>query len=199
MRLSDARRDHYRKLAKDKGYRSRSAYKLLQLNNSYHIFRQGDKVIDLGCAPGGWLQVAKKEVGSCGRVIGVDIKELEPIEDVIIFRRDIEDQTIVDEIIGILNSKADIVLSDLSPNVSGIWDIDHARQISLTRNAWTLVQKVLKKGGTVIFKVFEGELLNQLKRELGTNFDKVSLAKPDASRHKSSELYIICLSFRDKY
>ncbi|HYY65750.1 MAG TPA: RlmE family RNA methyltransferase [Nitrososphaeraceae archaeon] len=199
MRLSDARRDHYRKLAKDKGYRSRSAYKLLQLNNSYHIFRQGDKVIDLGSAPGGWLQIAKEKVGTCGRVIGIDIKELEPIDDIIIFRRDIEDQTIVDEIIGILNCKADIVLSDLSPNVSGIWDIDHARQISLTRNAWTLVQKVLKKGGTAIFKVFEGELLNRLKRELSTDFDKVLLTKPDASRQKSSELYIICLSFRDKY
>src|ERR687888_2485246 len=193
MRLSDARRDHYRKLAKHKGYRSRSAYKLLQLNNSYHIFRQGDKVIDLGSAPGGWLQIAKEKVGTCGRVIGIDIKELEPIDDIIIFRRDIEDQTIVDEIIGILNCKADIILSDLSPNVSGIWDIDHARQISLTRNAFTIAQKVLKKNGSAIFKAFEGELLNELKLDLKNSFHKVIVSKPHASRQESSELYLVCL------
>jgi 23S rRNA (uridine2552-2'-O)-methyltransferase len=196
LKLSDARKDHYRKLAKDKGYRSRSAYKLLQLHNSYHIFRQRNKVIDLGCAPGGWLQVAIKEVGSCGKVIGIDLKEVKPLEGAIILHGDIEDHGIIDGVIKILNSKADVVLSDLSPNVSGIWGIDHARQISLTKSAFGVAQKILKENGNAIFKVFEGELLNEVKDDLNSNFHKVLLTKPGASRQQSSELYIVCLKFR---
>jgi 23S rRNA (uridine2552-2'-O)-methyltransferase len=196
LKLSDARKDHYRKLAKDKGYRSRSAYKLLQLNNSYHIFRQRNKVIDLGCAPGGWLQVAIKEVGSCGKVIGIDLKEVKPLEGAIILHGNIEDHGIIDGVIKILNSKADVVLSDLSPNVSGIWDIDHARQISLTKSAFSVAQKILKENGNAIFKVFEGELLNEVKDDLNSNFHKVLLTKPGASRQQSSELYVVCLKFR---
>jgi 23S rRNA (uridine2552-2'-O)-methyltransferase len=196
LKLSDARKDHYRKLAKDKGYRSRSAYKLLQLHNSYHIFRQRNKVIDLGCAPGGWLQVAIKEVGSCGKVIGIDLKEVKPLEGAIILHGDIEDHGIIDGVIKILNSKADVVLSDLSPNVSGIWGIDHARQISLTKSAFGVAQKILKENGNAIFKVFEGELLNEVKDDLNSNFHKVLLTKPGASRQQSSELYVVCLKFR---
>ena len=196
MKLSDARKDHYRKLAKDKGYRSRSAYKLLQLNDSYHIFRQRNKVIDLGCAPGGWLQVAIKEVGSCGKVIGIDLKEVKPLEGAIILHGNIEDHGIINGVIKILNSKADVVLSDLSPNVSGIWDIDHARQISLTKSAFSVAQKILKENGNAIFKVFEGDLLNEVKDDLNSNFHKVLLTKPCASRQQSSELYIVCLKFR---
>lgn len=196
MKLSDARKDHYRKLAKDKGYRSRSAYKLLQLNNSYHIFRQRNKVIDLGCAPGGWLQVAIKEVGSYGKVIGIDLKEVKPLQGAIIFHGNIEDKGTIDGVIKILNSKADVVLSDLSPNVSGIWGIDHARQISLTKSAFSVVQKILREDGNAIFKVFEGDLLNEVKDGLNSNFHKVLLTKPGASRQQSSELYIVCLKFR---
>lgn len=196
MKLSDARKDHYRKLAKDKGYRSRSAYKLLQLNNSYHIFRQRNKVIDLGCAPGGWLQVAIKEVGSYGKVIGIDLKEVKPLQGAIILHGNIEDKGTIDGVIKILNSKADVVLSDLSPNVSGIWGIDHARQISLTKSAFSVVQKILREDGNAIFKVFEGDLLNEVKDDLNSNFHKVLLTKPGASRQQSSELYIVCLKFR---
>jgi 23S rRNA (uridine2552-2'-O)-methyltransferase len=196
LKLSDARKDHYRKLAKYKGYRSRSAYKLLQLNNSYHIFRQRNKVLDLGCAPGGWLQVAIKEVGSYGKVIGIDLKEVKPLQGAIILHGNIEDKGTIDGVIKILNSKADVVLSDLSPNVSGIWGIDHARQISLTKSAFSVVQKILREDGNAIFKVFEGDLLNEVKDDLNSNFHKVLLTKPGASRQQSSELYIVCLKFR---
>ncbi len=196
MRLSDARRDYYRKLAKDHGYRSRSAYKLEQLNKSYRILKPSYKVIDFGCAPGGWLQVILKEVGSSGKVVGVDIQDIEPISGAIILRDDIEDPTITDSILRLLNSKADVVLSDLAPNVSGIWDIDHARQISLTRNAFTITQKVLKKNGSAIFKAFEGELLNELKLDLKNGFHEVIMSKPRASRQESSELYLVCLQFK---
>ena len=196
MKLSDARKDYYRRLAKDKGYRSRSAYKLEQLNNSYHILSPSDKVIDFGCAPGGWLQIILEEVGPYGKVVGIDIQDIKPINGAIILRADIEDQTITDSILRMLNSKADVALSDLSPKVSGIWDIDHARQISLTRSAFTIVQKVLREDGSAIFKVFEGELLNELKLDLKNNFRKVIVGKPHASRQKSSEFYLVCLHFK---
>jgi 23S rRNA (uridine2552-2'-O)-methyltransferase len=196
MKLSDAKKDYYRKLAKDKGYRSRSAYKLEQMNHSYHIFRPSDRVIDLGCAPGGWLQITRKEVGSSGKVVGIDLQEVKPIEGATILRHDIGDHRIVEKILKVLNSKADVVLSDLAPNISGIWEIDHARQISLARSAFAVAGKVLKKGGVAIFKVFEGELLNEFKIELKNNFDRVLLSKPDASRQKSSEFYLVCLKFK---
>lgn len=196
MKLSEAKKDYYRKLAKEKGYRSRSAYKLEQINHSYHIFRPSDTVIDLGCAPGGWLQITRKELGSRGRVIGIDLQEVKPIEGTTILRDDIEDHGIVDRIRTILNSKADVVLSDLAPNISGIWEVDHARQISLARSAFTVAGKVLRKDGIAIFKVFEGELLNDFKIELKNSFDRVLLNKPDASRQKSSEFYFVCLKFK---
>lgn len=196
MRLADARRDHYRKLAKDQGYRSRAAYKLLQLNDSYHILRKGAKVVDVGCAPGGWVQVAAKQVGSGGRVVGVDLKEVEPVAGAAIFQGDIEDPMTVSRIAEALQEKADVLLSDLAPNVSGVWDIDHARQISLSKSAFSLAQKVLKGGGNAVFKVFEGEFLNEFKNELKKSFEKVLLSKPTASRQESSELYLVCLNFK---
>jgi 23S rRNA (uridine2552-2'-O)-methyltransferase len=196
MKLSQARRDYYRKLAKSEGYRSRSAYKLKQLNISYHIFKPWNKVVDLGCAPGGWLQVLEEEIGNRGKVIGVDQKEVYPLKFATILRGSIEDPLIIEQIKKILNGPADIILSDLSPNVSGIWDIDHARQISLTRSAMTVVEKLLRKGGSAIFKVFEGQMLKQLKDDLAVDFKTVYYSKPDASRRESSELYIICLNFR---
>lgn len=196
MRLADARRDQYRKLAKDHGYRARSAYKLLQLNNSYHILKKGDKVVDLGCAPGGWLQVATKQVGSAGRVAGVDLKEVQPVAGATVLLGSIEDSTTTSKMIEILGGKADVVLSDLAPNVSGVWSVDHARQISLTQSALGLARQVLREGGSAIFKVFEGDMLNDLRGELRNNFAKVILSKPTASRQESSELYIICTGFK---
>jgi 23S rRNA (uridine2552-2'-O)-methyltransferase len=196
MKLSQARRDYYRKLAKNDGYRSRSAYKLKQLNNSYHIFKSRNKVVDLGCAPGGWLQVLEEEIGNQGKIIGIDQKEVLPLKFATILQGSIEDPYMVQKIIEVLNGRADVVLSDLAPNVSGIWDIDHARQISLTRSALTIVRKLLRKNGSAIFKVFEGEMLKQLKEDLAIHFEYVHYSKPDASRRESSELYMICLNFR---
>ncbi|HEY9387633.1 MAG TPA: RlmE family RNA methyltransferase [Nitrososphaeraceae archaeon] len=195
MKLTDAQRDYFRKLSKEKGYRSRSAYKLIQLNKSYHILKPGHNVVDIGCAPGGWLQVAKNEVGHYGKVVGVDIKKVLPIEGVVILQGDIEDPKAVMSIIKILDRKANTILSDLSPNLSGIWDIDHAKQISLSMSSLNISKEMLSKAGIAIFKVFEGELLNEFKREVATYFDKVLLTKPSASRQQSSELYMICFGF----
>jgi 23S rRNA (uridine2552-2'-O)-methyltransferase len=196
MRLVDARRDQYRRLAKDQGYRARSAYKLLQINRSYNILKKGDKVVDLGCAPGGWLQVAVKEVRPSGKVIGIDLKPVTPVVDAIILQGSIEDPNMLSKIEEILGSKADVVLSDLAPNVSGVWDIDHARQISLSTIALQFTQRLLRIGGSSVFKVFEGDMLKEFRSELHRNFGKVFLSKPSASRQESSELYIICLNFK---
>jgi 23S rRNA (uridine2552-2'-O)-methyltransferase len=196
MRLADARRDQYRRLAKDQGYRARSAYKLLQINRSYHIIKKDDKVVDLGCAPGGWLQVAVKEVRSSGNVIGIDLKPVTPVAGAIILQGSIEDPNMLSKIAEILGCKADVVLSDLAPNVSGVWDIDHARQISLSTIALRFAQHVLRVGGSSVFKVFEGDMLKEFRSELQKSFGKVLLSKPSASRQESSELYIICLDFK---
>lgn len=196
MRLADARRDQYRRLAKDQGYRARSAYKLLQINRSYNVLKKGDKVVDLGCAPGGWLQVAVKEVRPSGKVIGIDLKPVTPVVDAIILQGSIEDSNMLSRIEEILGTKADVVLSDLAPNVSGVWDIDHARQISLSTIALQFTQRLLRIGGSSVFKVFEGDMLKEFRSELDRNFGKVFLSKPSASRQESSELYIICLNFK---
>ncbi|MFL6491738.1 MAG: RlmE family RNA methyltransferase [Nitrososphaera sp.] len=196
MRLADARRDQYRRLAKDQGYRARSAYKLLQMNRSYNIIKKGDKVVDLGCAPGGWLQVAVKEVGSSGKVIGVDLKPVTPVAGATILQGSIENPNVLSKVAEILGCNADVILSDMAPNVSGVWDIDHARQISLSTIALGFARQVLRVGGSSVFKIFEGEMLKEFKSELRKSFGKVLLSKPSASRQESSELYIVCMDFK---
>ena len=196
MRLADARKDQYRRLAKDQGYRARSAYKLLQLNSSYHILKKGRRIVDLGCAPGGWLQVATKEVGASGRVVGIDLKPVEQVAGATVLEGSIEDPNMLGKIADILGGKADVVLSDLAPNVSGVWDIDQARQISLSTIALGFARQVLRVGGSAVFKVFEGDMLDEFKAELKNSFTRVLLSKPTASRQESSELYIVCLDFK---
>jgi len=197
MRLADARKDQYRRLAKDQGYRARSAFKLLQLNASYHILKRGSRVVDLGCAPGGWLQVAAKEVGPAGKVIGIDLKPVQPVAGAAVLQGSIEEPDMLAEITGILGgNKANVVLSDLAPNVSGLWDIDHARQISLSTIALGFARQTLRLGGSAVFKVFEGEMLDEFRDELKKSFGRVLLSKPSASRQQSSELYMVCLDFK---
>src|SRR5687768_6680948 len=193
MKLTDSKKDQFRRLARDYGYRSRSAFKLKQINNSYRILNKGHCVVDIGCAPGGWIQVALAEVGNKGKVIGVDIKKIEPLKDAFVIQGNIEHEDIINSILKISNSHVDVVLSDLSPNVSGNWDLDHARQIDLSRNALKLCNKILKKGGKAVFKVFQGDMLNELISELKKEFKKVIITKPTASRQVSSEIYLICI------
>ena len=193
MKLADSKKDQFRRLARDQGYRSRSAFKLKQINESYRILNKGHCVVDIGCAPGGWLQVALSEVGHKGKVIGIDIKKIEPLTEAFVIKGNIEDEDVINSILKISNSNVDVVLSDLSPNVSGNWDLDHARQIDLTRSALKLTDKILKKGGKVVLKVFQGDMLNELIVELKKEFKKVILTKPNASRQVSSEIYLICI------
>jgi 23S rRNA (uridine2552-2'-O)-methyltransferase len=197
MRLEDARRDHFRRLAKDQGYRSRAAYKLKQINESYHILKHGNRIVDIGCAPGGWVQIAAKAVGPEGKVVGIDLKEVEPVDGATILQGSIDDPYVIAQIVGALGKeKADVILSDLAPNVSGMWEVDHARQMDLTRSALALAKQVLKRGGNAVFKVFEGEFLSELKGDMKASFGKVLISKPTASRQESSELYLVCIGFR---
>lgn len=195
MKLSDLKRDRYHKLAKMNKYRSRAAFKLIQMNSCYHILNSGSKVVDIGCAPGGWIQVANEEIFP-GRIIGIDIKMLEPIDGVTIIQGDIQDLSIRHKLIDTLNGKADVVLSDLGVEIREDYDLAHHKQITLTRSAIDLARQILKKNGNMIFKVYTGYLLNRLIDDVKKDFDRVILTKPDASRQKSNELYIICLKFK---
>jgi len=196
MKLIDARKDHYRKLAHEQGYRSRSAFKLKELNKSYRIIGTGFNVIDLGCAPGGWTQVASKLVGNKGKVMGVDISYVEEISGAEIIRGDIENDDMIDEIDSYFGGKVNSVISDLSPQVSGNWSVDHAKQISLNYSAVRIMEQVLANKGNALFKVFDGEYTIEFYQYVKKKFAKVKMTKPKVSRKPSSELYCICLGYR---
>jgi 23S rRNA (uridine2552-2'-O)-methyltransferase len=195
MKLIDARKDHYRKLAREEGYRSRSAYKLKELNKSYRIIGPGFYVLDLGCAPGGWTQVASKLVGNTGKVMGVDTSFVEEIPGAHIIRGDIENDDIIDEVLTYFERKINSVICDLSPQVIGQWSVDHARQISLNYAAAKIMEQVLASKGNALFKVFDGEYTQEFYQFIKKKFAKVKLSKPQASRKPSSELYCVCLGY----
>jgi len=195
MRLSEAKKDHYRKLAKEEGYSSRASYKLMQIQAKYRILRPNCCVIDFGCAPGGWLEVASMEIGD-GLVIGIDKKPVRmQLGNVRILTIDIFDSDAESKILAILPRKVDVVLSDLSPNISGVWEVDHATQIDLCRKVIELLPKILTRGGSAVLKVFEGPHLKEFVNQTGIRFGYVDLAKPLASRTASSELYLVCKNY----
>ncbi|HYL67190.1 MAG TPA: RlmE family RNA methyltransferase [Nitrosopumilaceae archaeon] len=195
MKLIDARRDFYRKLAHQEGYRSRAAYKLKELNKSYRIIGPGFYVLDLGCSPGGWTQVATELAGNKGKVLGVDTSFVEEIPNAHIIRGNIEDESIVEEVFSYFGRKVNAVICDLSPQVSGTWSIDHAKQIALNYAATKIMDHVLAYKGNALFKVFDGEYSNEFRDYIKKKFTKVQLRKPKASRKTSSELYFVCLGY----
>ena len=195
MKLLDARKDHYRKLAHEQGFRSRAAYKLKELNQSYRIIGPGFYVLDLGCAPGGWTQMAVKLAGNQGKVMGIDLSYVEEIPGAHILRENIEDEHVVDEIMDYFERKVNAVVCDLSPKVSGNWSVDHAKQISLNYDCTKIMDKVLTHKGNAVFKVFDGEYSKEFKDYLTKKFARITVTKPKASRKQSSELYYVCLGF----
>ena len=199
MKLTKAKRDQYRKLAKQQGYRSRAAFKLLQLNKSYKIIKKSDKVVEFGCAPGGWIQVVSQIVGQSGFVLGLDLKEISPLAGTRFIKGSIDDPQLTHILLETIGSgdKFDVVLSDMSPNVSGIWEIDLERQISLTKYALNISTKVLESGGNAVYKIFQGASTKTFVSEFSEHFALVKLSKPPASRQESSELYLVCLSFKE--
>ena len=195
MKLLDARRDLYRRLAHQEGYRSRAAYKLKELNSSYRIIGPGFYVLDLGCSPGGWTQVAVELAGNRGKVMGIDKSFVEEIPNASIVKGDIEDESIVEQIFDYFGTKVNAVICDLSPQVTGTWSVDHGRQISLNYSASKIMDHVLARKGNALFKVFDGEYSNEFRDYLKKKFIKVQLKKPKASRKTSSELYHVCLGY----
>ena len=196
--LRRRKRDHYYRLAKRLGYRSRAAFKLLQINRQFSIMRKGDVVVDLGCAPGGWLQVARKIVGEEGFVVGVDLKHVPNLgfNNVVTVRGDVSSEETVRQLVKLLPRKADVVLSDLAPNVTGIWDLDHERQIDLAFTALKVAMTLLRRGGNFLVKLFQGRRLKNYVNELKKEFSFVKLYKPPASRKESAEIFAVCKGFK---
>lgn len=195
MKLLDARKDHYRKLAHEQGYRSRAAYKLKELNEAYRIIGAGFYVLDLGCAPGGWTQMALKYVGNKGKVMGIDTSYVEDIPGAYILKDSIENDSALEAVMEYFGRKVNAVICDLSPQVTGNWTMDHARQISLNYDALKIIDKVLIQKGNAIFKVFDGEFSTEFRDYLKKKFAAVRITKPKASRKPSSELYYVGLGF----
>lgn len=185
-------KDAFYRKAKEEGYRSRAAYKLLELNRRFHLIRPGDRVVDLGAAPGGWLQVASQLAGKKGRVLGVDIQPIEPVaeENVLILQGDVTSEECQERIMELLGSRADCVLSDLSPRLSGIRYADVSRSSELVRSALQIASRLLRPGGNFLVKTFVGEELNPLSLELKDYFRSLKRTRPESTRKGSSELYL---------
>jgi 23S rRNA (uridine2552-2'-O)-methyltransferase len=182
-------------LAKEHGYRSRASFKLFQVVRAYHLITRGDRVLDLGAAPGGWLQAARKVVGENGYVIGVDKEPIKPLdyENVAVITADLTQDGFLKQIQD--RGKFDVVISDLAPNVSGVWSLDHTRQIELARCALRIARQVLKPSGNLMVKVFQGSDLKEFQFEVKSSFKVFRIVKPPASRPESAELYLLGLGF----
>lgn len=194
--LVERRHDFYYRKAKQLNYRSRASFKLHQINERFGIFKTGMSVVDLGAAPGGWLQIAKERVGPEGRVVGVDLQYIAPIEGVSTIKGDMTKKETVDELMALLDGKADVVISDMSPNISGNYSIDHARSVDLCKHALDFACHTLRPGGSLVMKIFEGDLLNEFLAEVRRDFSSVRLHSPKASRSSSSEIYIVAKGFK---
>ncbi len=184
------RRDYFYKKARDEGYRSRAAFKLKQINEKFNIIKKGDTVVDLGAAPGGWLQIAKEISG--GKIVGVDILPIEKIEGVETIKGDIRLDVTVEKIKEKTRKEgADTVICDAAPNLTGNWSYDHARSIDLAVSALECAKKILKPGGGFAVKVFQGDLFPNFLDKVRQGFVKVKAYSPAASRKQSAEIYVI--------
>jgi 23S rRNA (uridine2552-2'-O)-methyltransferase len=196
--IQDRKRDYYYKKAKAENYRSRATYKLSQTAEKYRFIRRGDVVVDLGAAPGGWIQAARKIVGKTGFVLGVDLNPIEPFpqEYIRTILTDFTESGALQQIMDFLPRKADVVLSDASPNICGVWEVDNARQIDLASQALQLVLSLLRPSGNFFVKVFEGNMLPGFVKSVKKHFEVVKVIKPKASRAKSSEMYLLAMGLK---
>ncbi len=191
--VDQRRKDRYYRAAQREGLRSRAAFKLAYLDDRFRLFRPGDRVLDLGAAPGGWSLVAAERVGPHGHVVAVDPRPVEPIERVTVVRGRVGDPGLAARLGA---EPFDVVLSDLSPRISGAYATDHARSVALVREALALARGVLVPNGRFAAKVFDGDLLGPLESDLAESFESVRRTKPPASRGASSEIYVVAHGFR---
>ena len=190
--LSEHFDDQYVKMAQQQGYRSRSAFKLVELQEKYDLIRPGMTVVDLGAAPGGWCQVAKPLVGESGRVVGLDILDMEPVHGVDFIEGDFtEDEPLRELESALAGQEVDLVLSDMAPNMSGMAAINQAKAMYLAELALEFVKEHLKQGGDYVVKLFQGTDFDGYVREVRSLFEKVQVRKPKASRPRSKEVYLL--------
>jgi len=197
--IRERKNEFYYKKAKAENYRSRSTYKLVQVNEKYAFIKLRNVVVDLGAAPGGWIQAARKMVGRHGFVLGVDLKPIEPFPQdyVRTIVGDLTDPTIAEQILSFLPRKPDTVISDAAPNITGIWEVDHARQIDLASKALDVTLQILRPGGAFFVKLFQGDLMDEFVQTVKDHFAEVKFVKPAASRAKSSEMYLLAIDLKN--
>ena len=190
------RKDRLYRRAKAEGLRSRAAFKLAALDR--RLLRPGDRVVDLGCWPGGWLQIAARRVGEGGRVVGVDVRELASIglPQVCVIRGDVGENAVIDEIAHALGGLADVVLSDLAPSLTGIASRDEARSTELVGRALAVAERLLRPGGSFVVKLFMNSDFERLRDELRARFADVAITRSEATRKGSAELYAVSRGFK---
>jgi 23S rRNA (uridine2552-2'-O)-methyltransferase len=189
--------DPFVKQAQKDGYRSRSAYKLVEINEKDKLIRPGMRLLDLGSAPGGWSQVAGKIVGEKGRVLATDILPMERLKNVDFIQGDFTEDAVVHDLLGWLGGgKFDLIISDIAPNITGIDSADQASSMYFLELALDTVRKTLKPGATFVAKMFQGSGSDQYIKELRLHFDKVVIRKPEASRKESREVYLVAKGFK---
>ncbi len=194
--VKERKRDGYYKMAKAKGYRSRAAYKLIQINKKFGIISKGDAVVDLGAAPGGWSQVSLEFVGERGKVLAVDKKRMQDIDGVRLVRGDLTDDETTELATKELGGKADVVISDMAPRLSGNKIMDHARSIDLAEIALGFAIHTLKKGGNFVVKVFQGDMYNDFLAKTSNLFQFCQSFSPKASPSGSRETFVVAKGFR---
>ncbi|EGG99422.1 Cell division protein FtsJ / Ribosomal RNA large subunit methyltransferase J [gamma proteobacterium IMCC2047] len=189
--------DQYVKKSQQDGYRSRASYKLLELQDKDKLFKPGMSVLDLGSAPGGWSQVAVELVGDKGRVVASDILPMEPIAGADFVEGDFTEMEVYDQILNVLGEdKVDLVISDMAPNMSGVSAVDQPKAMYLVELAVDMADQILKPGGALIAKVFHGDGFDELLKTTRSKFKKVQIRKPDASRARSKEQYLVAKDFK---
>ena len=189
--------DEYVKRAQAEGYRSRAAYKLLEIHEKDHLLRPGQIVVDLGAAPGGWSQLAARFVGGHGVVIALDILPMEPLPGVDFIEGDFREAAVLERLLNALNGRpADLVISDMAPNTSGIKAVDQPRGMYLAELALDFARRCLRPGGDFLTKAFQGEGFDPFLRELRATFATVAIRKPKASRARSAEQYLLARNYR---
>lgn len=190
--------DPYVREAKAKGYRSRAAFKLIELDDKFHFLKPGARVLDLGAAPGGWSQVAAKRVAAKGAVVAADILEIAPLPGVTVLQRDVSEPSAWAALVAVLDGPADVVLSDMAASTTGHRATDHLRTVALMEAALDIAEAVLKPGGVFIGKVFQGGATSELLPRIKKSFREVKHVKPRASRPESVELYLVALGYRGR-
>lgn len=195
--LARQQKDPYVKQAQQSHYRSRAVYKLIEIDKRDHLFKQGQVVIDLGAAPGSWSQYISEKIGHDGRLIAIDILPMEPIDNAVFIKGDFTQQSVYEQCLHEMNNaKADLVISDMAPNLSGIRATDQARSLHLAELSFDLAKSVLKTGGDMLVKVFEGEGTDTYRHDLKELFGKIIVRKPKSSRDDSREFYVLAKTFR---